>query len=114
MMSAKAINRPLISVVIPVYNRARIIARALKSVQEQTHQNWEAIVVDDGSTDDTVEIVTDLAQLDNRIRVIRQDKNRGAQAARNVGIRAARGEWVAFLDSDDLYLPNSLEVRLAV
>lgn len=98
---------------IPAYNRARLIPRALKSVQQQTHQNWEAIIVDDGSIDETADVATRLAREDKRIRFIRQEKNAGAQAARNLGIRAARGEWVAFLDSDDLFLPESLEIRLA-
>jgi glycosyltransferase involved in cell wall biosynthesis len=104
--------KPLISIVIPTYNRATLISGTLKSVQQQTYRNWEAIVVDDGSKDDTQEIVTELALDDRRIRFIRQDQNLGAQAARNAGIRAARGEWVGFLDSDDLFLPNSLEIRL--
>jgi glycosyltransferase involved in cell wall biosynthesis len=109
----KTSNQPLISVVIPAYNRARLLPRTLKSVQEQTHQNWEAIIVDDGSRDDTAEVAARLAREDDRIRLIRQEKNAGAQAARNRGIRAARGQWVAFLDSDDLFLPESLEIRLA-
>ena len=104
--------QPLISIVIPTYNRAKVISEALKSVQQQTYKNWEAIVVDDGSKDNTWQVVDDLARDDRRIRFIRQEKNRGAQVARNAGIRAARGEWVAFLDSDDLLLPNSLEIRL--
>jgi glycosyltransferase involved in cell wall biosynthesis len=81
-------------------------------VQEQTYSHWEAIVVDDGSVDDTANAVTALSREDGRIRYIQQKKNRGAQAARNVGIRAARGEWIGFLDSDDLFLPNSLEIRM--
>jgi glycosyltransferase involved in cell wall biosynthesis len=84
----------------------------LRSVQAQTYQNWEAIVADDGSRDSTPEVVEQLAREDGRIRLVRQDRNRGAQAARNAGIHAAKGEWIAFLDSDDQYLPHSLEVRL--
>jgi glycosyltransferase involved in cell wall biosynthesis len=105
-------GQPLISVVIPAYNRAQLIPRALKSIEQQTHQNWEAIIVDDGSVDETAEVAARLACEDERIRVLRQEKNAGAQAARNLGIRAARGEWVAFLDSDDVFLPESLEIRL--
>ncbi len=104
----------LVSVVVPAFNRAAAIGGCLRSVQGQTHQNWEAIVVDDGSMDGTPEVVVQLARKDGRIRLIRQDRNRGAQAARNVGIRAARGEWIAFLDSDDQFLPYSLESRLEV
>lgn len=106
------VKQPLISVVIPVYNRALTIGDCLRSVQAQTYKNWEAIAVDDGSIDGTAEVIAQLAREDARIRLIRQDLNRGAQAARNVGIRAARGEWIAFLDSDDQFLPHSLEARL--
>jgi glycosyltransferase involved in cell wall biosynthesis len=112
LLVVKAFHHPLISIVIPVYNRASLITRALKSVQQQTYGNWEAVVVDDGSLDDTPQIVAALERDDERIRHIRQEKNRGAQAARNVGIRAATGEWIGFLDSDDSFLPNSLEIRL--
>ena len=105
---------PLISVVIPVYNRAATIFDCLRSVQAQTYQNWEVIVADDGSRDGTPEITERVAREDARIRLVRQDRNRGAQAARNSGIHAAKGDWIAFLDSDDQYLPHSLEVRLNV
>ncbi|MDD5354857.1 MAG: glycosyltransferase, partial [bacterium] len=104
----------LVSVVIPAYNRANRIINALKSVQGQTYANWEIVVVDDGSTDETVKIVTDYAGREKRIRLIRHERNRGAQAARNTGIKAAQGEWVAFLDSDDEWLPASLALRMAV
>ena len=105
---------PLISVVIPAYNRAAAIPDCLRSVQVQTYQNWEVIVADDGSRDGTPEITERVAREDARIRLVRQDRNRGAQAARNSGIHAAKGDWIAFLDSDDQYLPHSLEVRLNV
>ena len=105
-------TEPLISVVIPAYNRAVKIVDALESVQRQSYVNWEAIVVDDGSTDGTPEVVERIAREDARIRLIRHETNRGAQAARNTGIRAAGGPWIAFLDSDDQFLPDSLEMRL--
>lgn len=107
-------KQPLVSVVTPVYNRAATINNCLRSIQAQSYRKWEAIVVDDGSVDSTPELVAQLAKEDARIRLIRQDRNRGAQAARNVGIHAAHGEWIAFLDSDDQFLPQSLEARLAV
>ena len=107
-------KQPLVSVVIPAYNRANTVADCLRSVQAQTYESLEAIVVDDGSIDATHQVVAILAREDARIRLIRQDHNRGAQAARNMGIRAAQGEWIAFLDSDDRFLPHSLEVRLEV
>ncbi len=107
-------KKPFVSVVVPAYNRAATIDNCLRSVQAQTHQDWEAIVVDDGSRDGTPEVVAQLAREDSRIRLIRRDRNRGAQAARNVGIRSAQGNWIAFLDSDDQFLPHSLEARLEV
>ncbi len=105
---------PLVSVVVPAFNRAATIGDCLRSVQGQTYENWEAIVVDDGSVDETPEVVARLAGEDSRIRLIRQDRNHGAQAARNLGIRAAQAEWIAFLDSDDQFLAPSLERRLEV
>jgi glycosyltransferase involved in cell wall biosynthesis len=106
-------QRPAVSVVIPAFNRASVIANAIQSVLGQSFRELELIVVDDGSRDATAETVLAISQSDSRIRLIRHQSNRGAQAARNAGIRAALGEWVAFLDSDDIWLTSSLEVRLA-
>lgn len=105
-------DNPTVSVVVPVYNRETPISKCLVSVQGQTWQDWEAIVVDDGSRDATGNVVEEFARGDSRITLVRLDTNRGAQAARNAGIRASRGRWIAFLDSDDQFLPQSLEVRL--
>jgi hypothetical protein len=99
------------SVVIPCYNQAGYLSSALHSVQEQTFQGWEAIVVDDGSTDDTAGVVARFT--DARIRYVYQE-NRGLSAARNAGIRAARGEYLAFLDADDEWEPEFLERCLEV
>jgi glycosyltransferase involved in cell wall biosynthesis len=101
-----------VSVVIPTYNRARCIGRALESVLGQSHADFEVIVVDDGSTDDTARIVREYAGADRRVRWVPCPRRRGAQAARNTGVRAARGGWIAFLDSDDEWLPDSLALRL--
>ena len=98
---------PLISVVIPLYNREVSIGAAVESVLSQSFKDFEVIVVDDGSSDGGVEIVEAIA--DPRIRLLRQPENRGANAARNEGVRQARGEIVSFLDSDDLFLPNKLQ-----
>jgi len=102
----------LVSVVIPVYNRSEKILEAVASVQAQTCADWEMILVDDGSKDNTPQVLRELQKKDHRIQAIFQE-NRGAQAARNAGIRAAKGEWVAFLDSDDVWLPRSLDLRMA-
>jgi len=94
----------LISVIIPTFNRAGHVTRAVESVLVQTYPNREIIVVDDGSTDNTREA---MKGYENRIKYIYQD-NAGVSAARNVGIQAASGQWIAFLDSDDIWLPNKL------
>ena len=106
-------SSPLVTVVVPAFNRARTIQAALKSIQAQSRAEWQTIVVDDGSHDGTPDTVLQLAREDGRISLLRHEYNRGAQAARNTGIQAAKTLWVAFLDSDDQWLPNSLEVRLA-
>jgi glycosyltransferase involved in cell wall biosynthesis len=99
-------GEPLFSVVIPVFNRAEPLARALRSVLEQSCQDFEIVVVDDGSVDDPQSTVDAFA--DPRIRFLRQE-NSGGGAARNAGIDLARGRWVALLDSDDIFLPSHLE-----
>jgi glycosyltransferase involved in cell wall biosynthesis len=96
---------PSVSVVIPTFNRAHSVGKAIESVLAQTFQDFEVIVVDDGSKDDTSKV---LAGFGDGIRTISQE-NRGASAARNAGIRLARGKWVAFLDSDDEWHPTKLK-----
>jgi len=99
-------SAPFFSVVIPVHNRARVLGNALTSVLAQTCQDFEIVVVDDGSADNPTKIIEAVG--DSRIRILRQD-NRGAGAARNAGIDAARGQFIAFLDSDDVFLPHHLK-----
>jgi glycosyltransferase involved in cell wall biosynthesis len=98
---------PKVSVVLPVHNRQDVLPRAISSVVQQSLRDWELIVVDDGSHDRSAEIAE--SNDDGRIRVIRLEANRGGNAARNVGVRAAGATLIAFLDSDDAYLPQKLE-----
>lgn len=101
----------MVSVIIPTYNRSDRIEKSIKSVLDQTYNNFEIIVVDDGSTDNTKAIVTSIN--DSRIRYIYQE-NAGACVARNLGINTARGEYIAFQDSDDLWVKTKLEKQVAV
>ena len=101
---------PRVSVIIPTYNRSRYIAEAIRSVQAQTHRDVEIIVADDGSTDDTSQIMAGFGDSVSYLPL----EHRGQPAAtRNAGLRAAEGEYVAFLDSDDLFLPGKLALQLA-
>jgi len=104
---------PQVSVVIPTYNRADLIPQTLLSVAEQTLTDWECIIVDDGSTDNTRAVVEGLSARDARFRYVWQE-NSSASAARNHGIRLARGEFIAFLDSDDLFPPDKLQWQVQV
>ncbi|MCD7724184.1 MAG: glycosyltransferase [Clostridiales bacterium] len=101
----------LISVVIPTYNRAEYLERSIKSVLNQNYKNLEVLIVDDGSTDRTEEVVTSLS--DERLRYIRQACNQGAPVARNKGVACAKGEWVAFQDSDDCWHSDKLSRQMS-
>lgn len=101
---------PFISVIIPVYNRSNTIAYCINSVLKQTYQNFEILIIDDASTDNTLNILKTIN--DNRIKIIKLELNRGAQYARNIGIKNAKGDWIAFLDSDDEWLPFKLEKQV--
>ncbi len=103
---------PRVSVIIPTYNRATTLPRAIDSALEQTVEDLEVVVVDDGSTDETASVLAGYD--DPRVRVVTHETNRGANVARNTGIEHARGEYVAFLDSDDEWRPTKLENQLAV
>jgi glycosyltransferase involved in cell wall biosynthesis len=102
----------LVSVIIPTYKRAHILPRAIRSVLNQTYSNLELIIVDDGSKDNTSEAVSGI--IDNRIRYIEFSENKGLSLARNTGLRAAHGEFIAFLDDDDEWMPNKLGSSLDV
>ena len=101
-------NIPGVSIVIPTYNRAELLPRAVAAVQAQTYAHWELIVVDDASTDHTAQLVTALAGADPRIRLIRNTGAVGPGGARNTGLAQCRASWVAFLDSDDTWQPEKL------
>lgn len=101
----------LVSVIMPSYNTAEYISQSIESVVSQTYGNWELIVVDDCSTDNTDEIIVKYL-VDKRIRYFKNEKNNGAAISRNRALREARGRWIAFLDSDDLWLPEKLEKQV--
>ncbi|MGB0466074.1 MAG: glycosyltransferase family 2 protein [Pontibacterium sp.] len=106
-------NTGLVSVIIPAFNSGLLIGRTIQSVLEQSYTHWEAIVIDDCSTDHTKNVVKSYTEQDSRIKLLSLDKNNGAPAApRNTGIQAASGEWVAFLDADDVWHPRKLELQL--
>jgi len=101
---------PLISVVLPTFNRERLLPRAINSVLNQTYKNLELIIVDDGSTDDTEKVVKGYS--DKRIRYYKLKLNKGGSSARNFGIKSARGKLIAFQDSDDEWLPDKLDIQI--
>lgn len=104
--------QPLISIITPNYNCGRFIAQTIESVRAQTYTNWEMLIVDDCSTDDSYQIALEYAQKDPRIKVFQNEKNSGAAISRNKAIELSQGEYLAFLDSDDLWLPEKLEKQL--
>ena len=108
-------RKPIVSTIIPVYNRTETLVRAVQSVLDQTYKSFEIIIVNDGSTIGEFEsIKSKLLNMDERIRVIDHIVNRGASAARNTGAKNARGELLAFLDSDDEWLPEKLEMQVNI
>ncbi|WP_313128016.1 glycosyltransferase family 2 protein [Anaerocolumna sp.] len=100
------------SVIMPTYNRAHIIKRAIKSVLNQSYTNWELIIVDDGSQDNTEEVIKNIRN--DKIRYIKLMDNRGVNTARNVGIELADSDYITFLDSDDEFLENTLEIAYTI
>jgi teichuronic acid biosynthesis glycosyltransferase TuaG len=106
---------PLVSIIIPVYNTSQFILETLESVKKQTYTNWEIILVNDCSTDNTLEIVTNFSNgITNSINCVSNSKNSGASYSRNYGVAHASGDWLALLDGDDVWLPNHLETLIDI
>ena len=104
---------PKVSIITPVYNAEKFILATINSVISQTDNDWELIIIDDFSSDNTLKILESFMCIDSRIKLVRLDHNSGAAVARNKGIEYAKGRYVAFLDSDDQWLPNKLEKQIS-
>jgi len=104
----------MVSIITPSYNSEQFIVTTINSVINQTFIDWELIIVDDASTDNTCKVVLDFCKKDKRIKLIKQTKNLGSGVARNRGIKVAQGNYLAFLDADDIWKSNKLEKQLAV
>lgn len=104
----------MVSIITPVYNAAEYLPETIKMVQEQTYKDWELLLVDDCSRDNSCQVVEEILSKcpDSRIQLLRQEKNQGAAKARNRGLKEARGRYIAFLDADDIWLPKKLEKEL--
>ena len=102
----------LVSIITPMYNSEKYIKETLESVINQTYENWEIFIIDDGSSDDCVKLVEGFKKFDGRIKLILNEQNQGAALSRNIGIRKANGRYIAFLDSDDLWFPTKLEEQI--
>lgn len=104
----------LVSVIMPAYNSEAFISEAIRSVMEQTYTNWELLVIDDASSDSTCKVIQKFSRADDRIHILRNDSNQGTHQTRNKGIEAASGDFIAFLDADDLWKPEKLEKQLKI
>ena len=102
----------LVSIITPNYKCGRFVAETIRSVLAQTYTNWEMIIVDDCSPDNSIEVIEPFVKADGRIRLLQNEKNLGAALSRNYALREAKGRWIAFLDSDDLWLPEKLEKQI--
>jgi glycosyltransferase involved in cell wall biosynthesis len=105
-------NNDLVSIIMPSYNCGKYVEQTIHSVQAQSYQNWEIIFVDDCSKDDTIKLVSELQGQDSRVKLITNPVNSGAAVSRNYALREAKGRWIAFLDSDDLWEPTKLEEQV--
>lgn len=111
MQSETIEQKELVSIIMPSYNTASYIKQTIESIIKQTYRNWELIIVDDCSTDDT-DIVVKPFLTDTRICYLKNERNSGAAVSRNYALREAKGKWIAFLDSDDLWHPRKLELQI--
>lgn len=105
-------DNKLVSIITPAYNTEKYIAQTIESVQKQTYKNWEMIIVDDCSQDDTVKIVEEYAKKDSRIILLKNCKNSGVSFSRNQALKHSQGDYIAFLDSDDLWIEDKLEKQI--
>lgn len=111
--SSDSVDQPLVSIIIPVFNRATLIGETLDSVIAQSYTHWECIVVDDGSTDNTIQVIEEYCVQDKRFTLYKRDREpKGAPTCRNIGMAKANGEYVVFLDSDDILLSHALKTRI--
>lgn len=106
-------NADMVSIVVPVYNAEAYLAETIRLVQEQTYQNWELLLVDDCSSDNSMRLAQEFAATDSRIKPVYQEANCGAAQTRNMGIRKAAGQYLCFLDADDIWLSDKLERELS-
>lgn len=104
--------QPLVSIITPMYNSEKFILKTINSVVNQTYSNWELLLIDDGSTDNTIQIVEDFKQKSTNIKLLQNPTNLGAAKSRNKGILEAKGDYIAFLDADDLWKPNKLDLQI--
>lgn len=109
---AQQTKMPMVSVIMPAYNAAAYIAEAIRSVQSQTMMDWELLVIDDCSSDDTRQIVQTLARKDSRIHLLPNEKNMGTARTRNRGMDLCHGVYIALLDSDDVWYPQKLQQQI--
>lgn len=113
-LSVKNNNRALLSIIMPTYNREKLLPIAIKSIMDQTYTNWELLIVDDRSTDNTKALIEEYSRKDTRIKYLLNKRKKGPAGARNFGILEAKGKYIAFLDSDDQWLEHHLKASLEV
>jgi glycosyltransferase involved in cell wall biosynthesis len=104
--------KPVVSIITPTFNSERFISETIDSIIQQSYKDWELLVIDDGSDDNSIKIIKEFESKENRVHLIRFKKNYGPAYARNLGIQLAKGRYIAFLDSDDVWHPDKLEIQI--